>query len=104
MTTFNPWDIPIDFEQLWQLYKRVIKPNDLIRTYTSPGAVVLDNACGCGSFLIAAIREGRKFISIEKNIGAYHQKNKPIDFIEIALIWIAAEPLPTGNFILENTK
>lgn len=38
----------------------------LIRTYTNPGDIVLDNACGSGSFLVAAALEGRNFIGIEK--------------------------------------
>ncbi|HVX00194.1 MAG TPA: site-specific DNA-methyltransferase [Candidatus Babeliaceae bacterium] len=77
-------------------YHPTQKPVDLgrylIRTFTRPGAIVLDNACGCGSFLIAAIREGRQFIGIEKNNGAYHQKVRPIDFVKIARERIAAEP------------
>jgi DNA modification methylase len=76
-------------------YHPTQKPVDLgrylIRTFTIPGAVVLDNACGSGSFLVAAIREGRKFIGIEKNIGAYHKKLEPVDFVEIARKRIAAE-------------
>lgn len=83
-------------------YHPTQKPVDLgryiIRTFTLPGAIVLDNACGCGSFLIAAIREGRKFIGIEKNHGAYHQKIKPVDFVKIARQRIAAEPLPNLLF------
>ena len=39
----------------------------LIRTYTKPGDVVLDNTFGSGSFLVAALLEGRNFIGIEKN-------------------------------------
>nr|DAN50258.1 MAG TPA: adenine-specific methyltransferase [Caudoviricetes sp.] len=39
----------------------------LIRTFTNPNDIVLDNACGSGSFLIAAALEGRRFIGIEKN-------------------------------------
>lgn len=38
----------------------------LIRTYTNPGDIVLDNACGSGSFLLSAILENRNFIGIEK--------------------------------------
>lgn len=38
----------------------------LVRTYTEPGAVILDNAFGSGSFLVAAVLEGRNFIGIEK--------------------------------------
>ncbi|MBS1528272.1 MAG: site-specific DNA-methyltransferase, partial [Bacteroidetes bacterium] len=51
----------------------------LIRTFSAPGAVVLDNASGCGCFLVAAIRENRQFIGIEKNRGAYHHKTRPVD-------------------------
>jgi DNA modification methylase len=39
----------------------------LIRTFTNPGDIVLDNACGSGSFLLSAILENRKYIGIEKN-------------------------------------
>lgn len=38
----------------------------LIRTYTDPGALVLDNTFGSGSFLVAALLEGRNFVGIEK--------------------------------------
>ncbi|MBL7737793.1 MAG: site-specific DNA-methyltransferase [Chitinophagaceae bacterium] len=56
----------------------------LIRTYTKPGAIVLDNACGSGSFLVAAIKEGRKFIGIELGTGSFRHKTEPIDFINVA--------------------
>jgi len=72
----------------------------LIRTFSAPGAVVLDNASGCGSFLIAAIREGRQFIGIEKNSGAYHHKIRPVDFVRISRERIAAEPVP--NFLFNG--
>ncbi|HEY0177656.1 MAG TPA: site-specific DNA-methyltransferase [Pedobacter sp.] len=39
----------------------------LIRSYSNPNDIILDNACGSGSFLVAAIQEGRRFIGIEKN-------------------------------------
>lgn len=39
----------------------------LIKTYTSPGEVVLDNCMGSGSTGEAAINTGRKFIGIEKD-------------------------------------
>jgi site-specific DNA-methyltransferase (adenine-specific) len=62
------------------------KPVDLgrylIRTYTRPNAIVLDNASGSGSFLITAIRENRRFIGIEKNQGAFRLKTQPIDFVQ----------------------
>ena len=37
-----------------------------IRTYSNPGDVILDNTFGSGSFLVAALMEGRNFIGIEK--------------------------------------
>jgi site-specific DNA-methyltransferase (adenine-specific) len=39
----------------------------LIRTYTNPGDVVLDNTMGSGSTGVAALRAGRKFIGIEQD-------------------------------------
>ena len=39
----------------------------LIKTYSNPGDVILDNTCGIGSFLLSAILENRKFIGIAKN-------------------------------------
>lgn len=55
----------------------------LIRTYTNPGDVVLDNACGSGSFLVAAILEGRNFIGIEKNKNVELFKGESIDCLKI---------------------
>lgn len=55
----------------------------LIRTFTNPGDIVLDNACGSGSFLISAILENRKFIGIEKNEDVLLHKIKPTDYIKI---------------------
>lgn len=55
----------------------------LINTFTKPGEVVLDNACGSGSFLVAAVKEKRKYIGIEKNKEVYlHKKNK-VDYIAV---------------------
>lgn len=55
----------------------------LIRTFTNPGDVVLDNACGSGSFLLSAILENRQFIGIEKNENVLFHKTKPVDYIRI---------------------
>lgn len=55
----------------------------LIRTFTNPGDVVLDNACGSGSFLLSAILENRRFIGIEKNEDVLLHKVKPVDYIKI---------------------
>lgn len=55
----------------------------LIKTFTKEGDIVLDNACGSGSFLASAILEGRKFIGIEKNQEVYLFKKKRVNYIEI---------------------
>ena len=38
----------------------------LIKTYTQPGEIVLDNCIGSGTTAVAALNTGRKFIGIEK--------------------------------------
>lgn len=43
----------------------------LIRTYTNPGDVVLDNCMGSGTTGVAAIRCGRRFIGIERDPGYF---------------------------------
>lgn len=55
----------------------------LIRTFTNPGDIVLDNACGSGSFLVAAAMEGRHFIGIEKNQNVMLHKVSPTNYIEV---------------------
>lgn len=50
----------------------------LIRTYTNEGDVVLDNCCGSGTLAIAAIREKRGFICIEKDPYYYNVALKRI--------------------------
>lgn len=57
----------------------------LIRTYTKPGDIVLDNTCGIGSFLLSAILENRKFIGIEKNEDVLLHKVDKIDYIKICV-------------------
>jgi site-specific DNA-methyltransferase (adenine-specific) len=55
----------------------------LVRTYTNKGDIVLDNACGSGSFLLSALLEGRRFIGIEKNENAQLHKVHETDYIKI---------------------
>lgn len=54
----------------------------LIRTYSNEGDIILDNTCGSGSFLVAAIEEGRRFIGIEKNGDAHNGKMTGSDLIK----------------------
>lgn len=71
----------------------------LIRTYTKPGDVVLDNTFGSGSFLVAALLEGRNFIGIEKNEDVALFKKEEIDYIDAAKrrLYLAWESLDKKN-------
>lgn len=64
------------------------KPVDLgrylIRTYSNPGDMVLDNAFGSGSFLVAAQREQRRFIGIEQNETTELFKGERVDCMKVA--------------------
>lgn len=55
-----------------------------IRTFTNEGDIVLDNTCGSGSFMVAAVLENRRFIGIELNEGSVQFKNKETDFIKVS--------------------
>jgi DNA modification methylase len=70
-TVFHPTQKPIELGRY------------LIKTYTKPGDIILDNACGSGSFLLSAILENRQFIGIEKNEDVLLHKVKPVDYIKI---------------------
>ncbi|TDO19358.1 DNA-methyltransferase [Pedobacter duraquae] len=56
----------------------------LIRMFTKEGDVVLDNAFGSGSFLVAAALEQRRFLGIEKNEEVQLFKEDTIDYISVA--------------------
>ena len=56
----------------------------LVRLFTREGDVVLDNAFGSGSFLVAAALEGRRFVGIEKNEEVHLFKRERIDYMEVA--------------------
>jgi len=62
----------------------------LIRTFTDPGEVVLDNTCGSGSFLVSAVLEGRHYIGIEKNDDALLHKRDSIDYVKVSRARIRA--------------
>ena len=55
-----------------------------VRTYSKPGDVILDNTFGSGSFLVAALMEGRNFIGIEKNEDVALFKKEKINYIDVA--------------------
>lgn len=56
----------------------------LVRTYSEPGDIILDNTFGSGSFLVAAALESRSFIGIESNLDGQLFKEVDIDYIEVA--------------------
>jgi len=56
----------------------------LVRTYSNPGDLVLDNAFGSGSFLLAAALEQRRFVGIERNEEVHLFKNERIDYVGLA--------------------
>ena len=62
------------------------KPVDLlpylIRTYTNPGDIVLDNCMGSGSTCVAAIQTGRRYIGMELNSELYRTAKKRIEEAE----------------------
>ncbi len=55
----------------------------LINTFTNENDIVLDNACGSGSFIVAAVLENRQFIGIEKNEQIKLHKVNEIDYIQV---------------------
>lgn len=56
----------------------------LVRTFSNEGDVVLDNAFGSGSFLVAAALEKRRFLGIERNEEVHLFKNERIDYVSLA--------------------
>ena len=77
----------IPSESEGKVYHPTQKPVELgrylIRTYTNEGDIVLDNACGSGSFLLSAILENRQFIGIEKNEDVLLHKVDEVDYIQV---------------------
>ena len=67
-----------DKEKLHPTAKPVELLRYLIRTYTNENDVVLDNCMGSGSTIIAAIREKRRYIGIEKDKKYFEIANKRI--------------------------
>lgn len=51
----------------------------LIKTFSNPGDIVLDNFAGSGSTLISAYKEGRKSIGYELQLTYYNEAKQRID-------------------------
>lgn len=56
----------------------------LVRTFSNEGDLVLDNAFGSGSFLVAAAMENRRFLGIERNQEVHLFKDERIDYVSVA--------------------
>lgn len=57
----------------------------LVKTYSNPGDVVLDNAFGSGSFLVSAVMEDRRAIGFEVNYSIQAFKMEPLDLMRVAI-------------------
>lgn len=62
----------------------------LVRTYSRPGDVVLDNASGSGSFLVSALLEGRNYLGIELNAETRQFKKDRVDLLAVSGARLAA--------------
>lgn len=57
----------------------------LIKNYTNPGDIILDNCMGSGSTGVACVNTGREFIGIEKDAGYFEIARGRIDEARAAL-------------------
>lgn len=71
----------------------------LIRIFVEKGGLVLDNAFGSGSFLVAAAMEGCRYVGIEKNQEVHLLKNERIDYMKVA-----SERLATVDTMVAQEK
>lgn len=55
----------------------------LVRTFSRPGDLVLDNTSGSGSFLVAAKMEGRHYFGIELNEHNELHRDQSVDLIAV---------------------
>ncbi len=55
----------------------------LIKTYTNPGELVLDNCAGSGTTAVACKQTGRRFICIEKDEDYWHKACERLDFLDL---------------------
>ena len=77
--------------QVWKFKRDILTSNihptqkpialyeELIKTYSNPGDLLLDNCSGSGTMAIAALNTGRHFIGFETNVNYYNESLKRID-------------------------
>src|SRR5690606_38902410 len=76
-------EFPYDKDKFHPTQKPVDLFRYLIRTYTNPGEVVLDNCMGSGTTAVAATLEGRNWIGFETEPKYVEIANKRLDSLEI---------------------
>jgi site-specific DNA-methyltransferase (adenine-specific) len=64
-------EVPRDRSRVHPTQKPVALMEYLIRTYTNPGDLVLDNCMGSGTTGVAALNTNRRFIGIERDPGYF---------------------------------
>jgi DNA modification methylase len=68
----------------------------LVKTYTKPNQLVLDNCMGSGTTGVACAKTGRRFIGIEKDEEIFKTAEKRIRFTEQTGIVVGRESKQTG--------
>ena len=87
-STFNLWEgnkykpnilkYKKDYEGLHPTQKPLLLIEDLVKTFSNPGDVVVDLTCGSGTTAIAAINTDRNFIGFELDPGYFNVANERI--------------------------
>ena len=73
-------DFPVDIKaEFHPTQKPVALMEYMIRTYTNPGMIVLDNCMGSGTTGVACANTGRSFIGIEKDENYFQIAKKRIE-------------------------
>ena len=81
----NPLSIlsfPKDAKRYHPTQKPVPLLEYLIKTYTNPGAVILDNCMGCGSTCVAAVNTNRHYIGFETDEHYFKMACERLDEVE----------------------
>jgi site-specific DNA-methyltransferase (adenine-specific) len=88
-STFNLWDgakyksnilkYKKDYDGFHPTQKPILLLEDLIKTFSNEGDIVVDLTCGSGSTCVAAVRTNRNFIAFELESGYVEIANKRLD-------------------------
>jgi len=62
----------------------------LVRTYTNPGDVVLDNTMGSGTTGVACVQTGRRCVGIEKDAGYFEIAKRRVETAQLPLLEVTA--------------